>query len=63
MKATAPPRPQKIALIPACVLLCFAALAVQAEETPVTPQPPDILLGPLFNDVQNAKLFRPKDLC
>lgn len=38
-------------------LLCFAALSVQAEETPVTPQPPDILLGPLFNDVQNAKLF------
>ncbi|XNM78093.1 hypothetical protein ACLK19_08145 [Escherichia coli] len=30
---------------------------MQAEETPVTPQPPDILLGPLFNDVQNAKLF------
>ncbi len=39
------------------LFLCFAALSVQAEETPVTPQPPDILLGPLFNDVQNAKLF------
>lgn len=46
-----------MALIPACIFLCFAALSVQAEETPVTPQPPDILLGPLFNDVQNAKLF------
>ena len=53
----APSRPQKMALIPACIFLCFAALSVQAEETPVTPQPPDILLGPLFNDVQNAKLF------
>lgn len=46
-----------MALIPACIFLCFAALSVQAEETSVTPQPPDILLGPLFNDVQNAKLF------
>ncbi len=57
MKIPAPSRPQKMALIPACIFLCFAALSVQAEETPVTPQPPDILLGPLFNDVQNAKLF------
>ena len=57
MKSPAPSRPQKMALIPACIFLCFAALSVQAEETSVTPQPPDILLGPLFNDVQNAKLF------
>lgn len=57
MKSPAPSRPQKMALIPACIFLCFTALSVQAEETPVTPQPPDILLGPLFNDVQNAKLF------
>ncbi|EIE2983450.1 alpha,alpha-trehalase [Escherichia coli] len=57
MKSLAPSRPQKMALIPACIFLCFAALSVQAEETSVTPQPPDILLGPLFNDVQNAKLF------
>ena len=57
MKSPTPSRPQKMALIPACIFLCFAALSVQAEETPVTPQPPDILLGPLFNDVQNAKLF------
>ncbi|CAD5589320.1 periplasmic trehalase [Escherichia coli] len=57
MKSPAPSRPQKMAFIPACIFLCFAALSVQAEETPVTPQPPDILLGPLFNDVQNAKLF------
>lgn len=49
-----------MALIPACIFLCFAALSVQAEETSVTPQPPDILLGPLFNDVQNAKLSGPK---
>ena len=51
MKSPAPSRPQKMALIPACIFLCFAALSVQAEETSVTPQPPDILLGPLFNDV------------
>ncbi|MFP1483362.1 hypothetical protein ACLB1S_13105 [Escherichia coli] len=57
MKSPAPSRPQKMALIPACIFLRFVALSVQAEETPVTPQPPDILLGPLFNDVQNAKLF------
>lgn len=57
MKSPAASRPLKMALIPACIFLCFAALSVQAEETPVTPQPPDILLGPLFNDVQNAKLF------
>ncbi|WP_336220789.1 alpha,alpha-trehalase [Citrobacter amalonaticus] len=39
-------------------LLTFASLTVHAEETPATAlQPPDILLGPLFNDVQNARLF------
>lgn len=39
-------------------LLTFASLSVNAEETPTAPpQPPDILLGPLFNDVQNARLF------
>ncbi|MTH47144.1 alpha,alpha-trehalase TreA [Intestinirhabdus alba] len=39
-------------------LLAFVSLAASAEETqPALPQPPDILLGPLFNDVQNAKLF------
>ncbi len=43
MKSPAPSRPQKMALIPACIFLCFAALSVQAEETSVTPQPPDIL--------------------
>ena len=57
MKPLVPRRSQKVALIPAAVLLCTAALSAQAEETPVMPQSPDILLGPLFNDVQNAKLF------
>lgn len=38
--------------------LTFASLSVHADETPTAPpQPPDILLGPLFNDVQNARLF------
>ena len=49
--------PAKNGVNSSCIFLCFAALSVQAEETSVTPQPPDILLGPLFNDVQNAKLF------
>ena len=60
MKSPAPSRPQKMALIPACIFLCFAALSVQAEETSVTPQPPDILLGPLFNDVQTPNFSGPK---
>ncbi|MES0263624.1 alpha,alpha-trehalase [Citrobacter sedlakii] len=39
-------------------LLTFASLSANAEESMANPpQPPDILLGPLFNDVQNAKLF------
>ena len=39
-------------------LLTFSSLSVNAEELPDSPpQPPDILLGPLFNDVQNARLF------
>lgn len=39
-------------------LFAFASLAVHAAEQPgSTPQPPDILLGPLFNAVQTAKLF------
>lgn len=39
-------------------LFSFASLPAYAEDPAmVTPQPPDILLGPLFNDVQNAKLF------
>lgn len=62
MKPLVPRRSQKVALIPAAVLLCTAALSAQAEETPVMPQSPDILLGPLFNDVQNAKLFLIKKL-
>lgn len=57
MHALAPLHPQKIALISASILLCLSAFPAQAEEIAVTPQPPDILLGPLFNDVQNAKLF------
>ncbi|RFU91130.1 MULTISPECIES: alpha,alpha-trehalase [Citrobacter] len=39
-------------------LLALASFGAHAEEQPAaTPQPPDILLGPLFNDVQTAKLF------
>ncbi len=39
-------------------LLSLSLTSAQADETlAATPQPPDILLGPLFNDVQSAKLF------
>lgn len=57
MKPRVPRHPQRMALIPTTLFLCFAALSAQAEEIAVTPQSPDILLGPLFDDVQNAKLF------
>ncbi|MBJ9293625.1 alpha,alpha-trehalase [Citrobacter werkmanii] len=47
-----------IKLTLASTLFAFTSFAVNAEDTPTaTPQPPDILLGPLFNDVQTAKLF------
>lgn len=35
----------------------FSATAADPSSDTETPQPPDILLGPLFNDVQNAKLL------
>ena len=41
-------------------LLAFTTLPAQADEAPAArayPQPPDALLGPLFTDVQSAKLF------
>lgn len=42
----------------ASTLFALASFATHAEEqSAATPQPPDILLGPLFNDVQTAKLF------
>ncbi|HHG9062743.1 TPA: alpha,alpha-trehalase [Citrobacter freundii] len=47
-----------IKLTLASTFFALSSLAVNAEEAPAaTPQPPDILLGPLFNDVQTAKLF------
>lgn len=38
-------------------LFVFCCAIGAGRRNTVTPQPPDILLGPLFNDVQNAKLF------
>jgi alpha,alpha-trehalase len=38
-------------------LLALMSLNVQAEDGKTAPPSPDILLGPLFNDVQSAKLF------
>ncbi|WP_336240246.1 alpha,alpha-trehalase [Citrobacter werkmanii] len=47
-----------IKLTLASTLFAFTSFTVNAEDAPATtPQPPDILLGPLFNDVQTAKLF------
>ncbi|WP_436857635.1 alpha,alpha-trehalase [Citrobacter tructae] len=46
----------KMALSGTFILLASLS-ANAADETAPVPQPPDILLGPLFNDVQNAKLF------
>ncbi|WFV20199.1 alpha,alpha-trehalase [Citrobacter braakii] len=47
-----------IKLTLASTFFALSSFAVNAEDAPTaTPQPPDILLGPLFNDVQTAKLF------
>ncbi|EPB2247185.1 alpha,alpha-trehalase [Citrobacter sp. FDAARGOS_156] len=47
-----------IKLTLASTFFALSSFAVNAEDAPAaTPQPPDILLGPLFNDVQTAKLF------
>jgi len=47
-----------IKLTLASTFFALSSFAVNAEDAPAaTPAPPDILLGPLFNDVQTAKLF------
>lgn len=47
-----------IKLTLASTFFALASFTAHAEDSPVaTPSPPDILLGPLFNDVQTAKLF------
>ncbi|MBY1055405.1 alpha,alpha-trehalase [Citrobacter europaeus] len=47
-----------IKLTLASTFFALSSFAANAEDAPAaTPQPPDILLGPLFNDVQTAKLF------
>ncbi len=38
-------------------LASFSSTAADPHSDTETPQPPDSLLGPLFNDVQNAQLF------
>ncbi len=38
-------------------LIALMSLNAQAEDGKTAPPSPDILLGPLFNDVQSAKLF------
>ena len=37
--------------------IVLATLTAEAEETRPIPQSPDILLGPLFNDVQRETVF------
>ena len=47
-----------IKLTLASPFFALSSFTVNAEDAPAaTPAPPDILLGPLFNDVQTAKLF------
>lgn len=47
-----------IKLTLASTFFALASFTAHAEDSPAaTPSPPDILLGPLFNDVQTAKLF------
>lgn len=47
-----------IKLTLASTFFALASFTTHAEDSPAaTPSPPDILLGPLFNDVQTAKLF------
>ncbi|MDA8512616.1 alpha,alpha-trehalase [Citrobacter sp. Igbk 14] len=47
-----------IKLTLASTFFALAPFTAHAEDSPAaTPSPPDILLGPLFNDVQTAKLF------
>lgn len=50
-------RPATLRLALGGAFVALATLTAQAEETRPIPQSPDILLGPLFNDVQSAKLF------
>ncbi|HKN03919.1 MAG TPA: alpha,alpha-trehalase TreA [Buttiauxella sp.] len=40
-----------------CVFVTFTLPSSAAEGLQPLPQPPDVLLGPLFTDVQTAKLF------
>lgn len=40
-----------------CAFVAFTLPASAADEQQPQPQPPDVLLGPLFTDVQTAKLF------
>lgn len=47
-----------IKLTLASTFFALSSFTVNAEDAPAaTPAPPDIVLGPLFNDVQTAKLF------
>lgn len=47
-----------IKLTLASTFFALSSFTVNAADAPAaTPAPPDILLGPLFNDVQTAKLF------
>ncbi|MDK9362571.1 alpha,alpha-trehalase [Lelliottia wanjuensis] len=51
------PAPLALRVALGCALLSVAALSVADELPSGQKQSPDILLGPLFSDVQSAKLF------
>lgn len=50
-------RPLALRVALGCTLMSVAAMSVADTLPPTQKQSPDILLGPLFSDVQSAKLF------
>jgi alpha,alpha-trehalase len=49
--------PYALSLALGGAIFALSTLAAQAVETKPVPPSPDVMLGPLFNDVQNARLF------
>ena len=56
-------RPRLLPLVLGSALLAVAATGNAEEMNSGQTNSPDILLGPLFNDVQSAKLFPDQNLC
>jgi alpha,alpha-trehalase len=54
--------PYALSLAIGGAIFALSTLAAQAGNRPVPPSP-DVMLGPLFNDVQRQTLPRPENLC